>query len=142
VAQDGCGRRVAFKRILLEKMSSKENETRIDTVNLAKAWITPRYRRTDRVINMIREFAKKSMKSDEVKLDQDLNRQIWRRGKTNPPRKVRLKLVKDEDGTVVVSLYDEATKDEQNKLRSKENKLTTKTEEQETFKQKTVQPNN
>jgi large subunit ribosomal protein L31e len=142
VAQDGCGRRVAFKRILLEKMSSKENETRIDTVNLAKAWITPRYRRTDRVINMIREFAKKSMKSDEVKLDQDLNRQIWRRGKTNPPRKVRLKLVKDEDGTVVVSLYDEATKDEQNKLRSKENKLTTKTEEQETSKQKAVQPNN
>ncbi len=138
MAQDGCGRRVAFKRILLEKMSSKENETRIDTVNLAKAWITPRYRRTDRVINMIREFAKKSMKSDEVKLDQDLNRQIWRRGKTNPPRKVRLKLVKDEDGTVVVSLYDETTKDEQNKLRSKENKLTTKTEEQETFKQKTV----
>ena len=142
MAQDGCGRRVAFKRILLEKMPSEENETRIDTVNLAKAWITPRYRRTDRVINMIREFAKKSMKSDEVKLDQDLNRQIWRRGKTNPPRKVRLKLVKDEDGTVVVSLYDEATKDEQNKLRSKENKLTTKTEEQETSKQKAVQPNN
>jgi len=74
---------------------------------------------------MIREFAKKSMKSDEVKLDQDLNRQIWKRGKTNPPRKVRLKLVKDEDGEVVVSLYDEATKYEQNKkgdMISKENK--------------------
>ncbi|HET7149535.1 MAG TPA: 50S ribosomal protein L31e [Candidatus Nitrosopolaris sp.] len=93
-------------------MSSEESVTRIETVNLGKAWITPRYRRTDRVINMIREFAKKSMKSDEVKLDQDLNRQIWRRGKTNPPRKVRLKLVKDEDGTVIVSLYDEATKNE------------------------------
>ncbi|MFZ0512167.1 MAG: 50S ribosomal protein L31e [Candidatus Nitrosopolaris sp.] len=115
-------------------MSSEENDTRIETVNLGKAWITPRYRRTDRVINMIREFAKKSMKSDEVKLDQDLNRQIWRRGKTNPPRKVRLKLVKDEDGTVVVSLYDEATKDEQNKIGSKENKLTTKTEGHETSK--------
>jgi large subunit ribosomal protein L31e len=65
------------------------------------------------------------MKSDEVKLDQDLNRQIWRRGKTNPPRKVRLKLVKDEDGTVVVSLYDEAMKDEQDKPRSKEKTSTT-----------------
>ena len=134
MAQDGCKRRVAFKRSLLGKMSSEENDTRIETVNLGKAWITPRYRRTDRVINMIREFAKKSMKSDEVKLDQDLNRQIWRRGKTNPPRKVRLKLVKDEDGTVVVSLYDEATKDEQNKIGSKENKLTTKTEGHETSK--------
>ena len=80
---------------------------------------------------MIREFAKKSMKSDEVKLDQDLNRQIWKRGKTNPPRKVRLKLVKDEDGTVVVSLYDEATKNELDKIGPEEKKspeLRTKTE--------------
>src|SRR5215472_19355035 len=106
-------------------MSSEETETRIDTVNVGRAWVTPRYRRTDRVIGMIREFAIKSMKSDEVKLDQDLNRQIWRRGKTNPPRKIRLKLVKDEDGTVVVSLYDEAMKDEQDKPRSKEKTSTT-----------------
>jgi len=110
---------------MLANLSTEETVTRIETVNLGRAWITPRYRRTDRVINMIREFAKKSMKSDEVKLDQDLNRQIWKRGKTNPPRKVRLKLVKDEDGEVVVSLYDEATKYEQNKkgdMISKENK--------------------
>jgi hypothetical protein len=86
---------------------------------------------------MIREFAKKSMKSDEVKLDQDLNRQIWKRGKTNPPRRVRLKLVKDEDGTVVVSLYDEATKNELNKIGSQEDKSTestTKTEGPEASK--------
>ena len=107
---------------------SEENVTRIETVNMGRAWITPRYRRTDRVINMIREFAKKSMKSDDVKLDQDLNRQIWTRGRTNPPRKVRLRLVKDEDATVVVSLYDEATKDEQNKLESNETKTTMQSE--------------
>jgi len=86
---------------------------------------------------MIREFAKKSMKSDEVKLDQDLNRQIWKRGKTNPPRKVRLKLVKDEDGAVVVSLYDEATKDEQNKkgdMVSEENKTPEMSERPEVSK--------
>jgi large subunit ribosomal protein L31e len=122
VAQNGCEGRVAIERSILAKLSSEESVTRIETVNLGRAWITPRYRRTDRVITMIREFAKKSMKSDEVKLDQDLNRQIWKRGKTNPPRKVRLKLVKDEDGAVVVSLYDEATKDEQNKKESEESK--------------------
>jgi large subunit ribosomal protein L31e len=86
---------------------SEENITRVYTINLGKAWITPRYRRTDRVINMIREFAEKHMKSGEVKLDQDLNRQIWARGKTNPPRKVRVKMVKDEDDVVTVSLYEE-----------------------------------
>lgn len=93
-------------------LSSHENVTRIQTMNLGRAWITPRYRRTDRVINMIREFAKKNMKSEDVKLDQDLNRLIWRRGKANPPRRVRLKLVKDEDGTVVVSMYEQGPLDE------------------------------
>ena len=81
--------------------------TRVYTINLGKAWISPQHRRTDRVVNMIREFARKHMKSDEIKLEQDLNRQIWSRGKTNPPRKVRVKMVKDEDGVVTVSLYED-----------------------------------
>lgn len=86
----------------------EENLTRVYTINLGRAWLTPEHKRTDRVINMIREFAAKHMKSDEIKLEQDLNRQIWARGKTNPPRKVRVKMVKDEDGVVTVSLYEDA----------------------------------
>ena len=85
----------------------EENITRVYTINLGKAWITPQHKRTDRVVNMIREFAEKHMKSNEVKLDQDLNRQLWSRGKTNPPRKVRVKMVKEEGGTVTVSLYED-----------------------------------
>ena len=86
----------------------EESLTRVYTINLGKAWLTPQYKRTDRVVNMIREFAEKHMKSDEVKLDQDLNRQIWSRGKTNPPRKLRVKMVRDEDEVVTVSLYEDA----------------------------------
>jgi len=85
----------------------EESITRVYTINLGRAWITPQHKRTDRVVNMIREFAEKHMKSSEIKLDQDLNRQIWSRGKTNPPRKVRVKMVKEEDGTVTVSLYED-----------------------------------
>src|ERR671931_1595736 len=85
----------------------EENLTRVYTINLGRAWLTPQHKRTDRVINMIREFAEKHMKSDEIKLEQDLNRQIWSRGKTNPPRKVRVKMVKDEDGIVTVSSYED-----------------------------------
>lgn len=87
--------------------TTEENITRVYTINLGKAWITPQHKRTDRVVNMIREFAEKHMKSTDIKLDQDLNRQIWSRGKTNPPRKVRVKMVKEEDGTVTVSLYED-----------------------------------
>jgi large subunit ribosomal protein L31e len=85
----------------------EESITRVYTINLGKAWITPQHKRTDRVVNMIREFAEKHMKSKEIKLDQDLNRQLWSRGKTNPPRKVRVKMVKEEGGTVTVSLYED-----------------------------------
>ncbi len=85
----------------------EETTTRVYTINLGKAWITPEHKRTDRVVNMIREFAEKHMKSAQIKLDQDLNRQLWSRGKTNPPRKVRVKMVKEEDGVVTVSLYED-----------------------------------
>ena len=84
---------------------SEENTTRIYTVNLAKAWDTPKYRRTDRVINIIKEFTQHHMQSDKVKIDQDLNRHIWSRGKTNPPRKIRLRMIKEDDDTVVVSSF-------------------------------------
>src|SRR5215218_3071441 len=85
----------------------EETITRVYTINLGKAWITPEHKRTDSVVNMIREFSEKHMKSKEIKLDQDLNRQLWSRGKTNPPRKVRVKMVKEEGGTVTVSLYED-----------------------------------
>lgn len=99
--------------------NTEENVTRLYTINLGKAWITPQYRRTDRVINIVKDFAKRHMKTDDIKIDQDLNRQIWSRGKTNPPRKVRVKMVKDEDETVIVSLY-EVTKEAESAAASRE----------------------
>ncbi|HEU4468172.1 MAG TPA: 50S ribosomal protein L31e [Nitrososphaeraceae archaeon] len=84
---------------------SEDNSTRIYTVNLAKAWDTPKYRRTDRVINIIKEFTERHMQTNKVKIDQDLNRHIWSRGKRNPPRRIRLRMIKEDDDTVVVSSY-------------------------------------
>ena len=112
---------------------SEENLSRVYTVNLGKAWLTPRYRRTDRVVNMVREFAKKNMKSDEVKIDQDLGRHIWSRGKTNPPRKVRVKMIKDDDDVVTVSLYEEPTEtgDEDTAAEETKSKKAKKKEEKE-----------
>jgi len=101
---------------------TEESLSRVYTINLGKAWLTPMYRRTDRVMNMVREFAIKNMKSDEVKIDQDLGRHIWARGKTNPPRKVRVKMVKDEDDIVTVSLYEEAVETEEEKEEKEDTK--------------------
>jgi large subunit ribosomal protein L31e len=59
---------------------------------------------------MIREFARKHMKSNEVKLDQELNRHVWKRGKAHPPRRLRVRMTKD--GIVIISPYEEAVKKE------------------------------
>ncbi|HYO06950.1 MAG TPA: 50S ribosomal protein L31e [Phototrophicaceae bacterium] len=96
----------------------EETIARIYTINFSKAWLTPKHKRTDRVVNMIKEFAIKHMKSSQIKIDQELNRYIWEKGKTNPPRKVRVRIVKDEDDHVIVSLYEDAIKEtENNKLK-------------------------
>jgi large subunit ribosomal protein L31e len=95
-----------------------ESIARIYTINFSKAWLTPKHRRTDRVVNMIKEFAIKHMKSSQIKLDQELNRYIWQKGKTNPPRKVRVRIVKDEDEQVIVSLYEDIQIESESKAKS------------------------
>ena len=110
---------------------SEENITHVYTINLGKAWLTPQYRRTDRVINMIKEFAKRHMKNENIKIDQELNREIWKKGKANPPRKVRVRMSLD-DNVVLVSSYQEnpnvSTDTEINSKESKDN--STKTEKE------------
>jgi len=104
-------------------MSNVEDTlARIYTINFSKAWLTPKHKRTDRVVNMIKEFAIKHMKSSQIKIDQELNRYIWERGKTNPPRKVRVRIVKDEDDQVIVSLYEDIVieSDSQTKIEKSE----------------------
>lgn len=92
---------------------SEEELSRVYTINLSKVWLAPRIRRTKRAINMIKEFAQRHMKSDDVKIDQSLNKVMWERGIRNPPRRIRVKMVKDEDDVVTVSLYSEEIKEEE-----------------------------
>ena len=115
---------------------SEEDTTRIYTVNLAKAWDTPKYRRTDRVINIIKEFTQRHMQTDKVKIDQDLNRHIWSRGKTNPPRKIRLRMIKEDDDTVVVSSFIEEKMSEPETEESVAEESVVRAEKEETQKSK------
>jgi large subunit ribosomal protein L31e len=86
---------------------SSEPLTRTYTVPLRRAFEAPRYRRTKVAVRLIREFATRHMKSEEIKLDEDLNEYLWSRGITNPPRRVKLEMEKDEDGVVSVRLAPE-----------------------------------
>lgn len=91
---------------------SQEAE-RVYTINLGKVWLSPNNRRAKRAINMIREFATRHMKTEQIKIDQDLSQIVWKNGIRSPPRKIRVKMAKTEEGYVLVSPYEEEKKVEE-----------------------------
>lgn len=84
-----------------------EELERIYTINLSKSLYVPRKKRASRALRLIREFAIRHMKAegdDNVKIEPEVNEFIWRRGIEKPPRRITVKMVKDDEGVVRVSL--------------------------------------
>jgi large subunit ribosomal protein L31e len=77
---------------------------RIYTIPLRKAWISQKYRRSKKAISLIKAFVERHMKPTEIIIDPMVNEHIWSRGIGNPPRKIRVRLSKDTDGVVTVTL--------------------------------------
>lgn len=44
------------------------------------------------------------MKPTEINIDPTVNEEIWKNGIGNPPRRIRVKLQKDDQGFVLVTL--------------------------------------
>ncbi|MFQ6011392.1 MAG: 50S ribosomal protein L31e [Nitrososphaerales archaeon] len=86
-------------------MSEEGQEvSRLYTVPLAKAWLSPKKRRTVRAMNMIKEFTKRHMKATDIKITTGVNESMWGRGIEKPPRRITLLMEKDVEGVVTVSL--------------------------------------
>ena len=85
-------------------MSEVSEKERIYTVPLGRAWIVQRYRRAEKAVSVLRVFVQRHMKPSEIVIDTEVNEHIWARGIRNPPRKIRVKLTKDDDGVVTVTL--------------------------------------
>jgi large subunit ribosomal protein L31e len=83
---------------------SETADERIYTVPLGRAWVAPRYRRAEKAVMVLRKFVQRHMKPEEMIIDPAVNEAIWARGITNPPRKIRVRLSKDDEGFVTVSL--------------------------------------
>jgi len=79
-------------------------EEKIYTIPLGRAWITQRPYRTPKSVKLLRDYIKRHMKTDAIKLQGGLNRFLWQRGIEKPPRRVRVRATKDKDGTVRVYL--------------------------------------
>jgi large subunit ribosomal protein L31e len=81
----------------------RETLTRIYTIPLDIVMASPRHKRAKRAISAIKEFAVKNMKSEEIKIEPELNLTLWNRGIRNPPKRVTVKMERDEDGVVTIS---------------------------------------
>ena len=94
---------------------------RVYTVNLGKVLLSPDNQRAKRAINMIKEFARHHMKVEQVKLEEDVSHLIWSRGIKHPPRKIRVRMTRTDEGYILVSKYEgeeEAIEKEEEKAES------------------------
>lgn len=77
---------------------------RIYTVPLGRAWIAQKFRRAEKAMMVLKEFSERHMEPSELIIDPSVNEAIWARGIKNPPRKLRVKMTKDSDGVVIVTM--------------------------------------
>lgn len=77
---------------------------RVYTVPLGRAWVGQRYRRAELAVRELRRFANRHMKPEEVIIETEVNELIWANGIQNPPRKIRVRMSRDDDGVVTISL--------------------------------------
>lgn len=106
----------------------KETIEKSYIVPLRKGFInTPKYKKTKKAMTTLKNFIKKHMKSDDIRIGPKLNNKLWQHGIKNPPHKIEVTAVKDEKGIVKVELvghkYTAMTKAEKEESKPKESKI-------------------
>ncbi len=91
---------------------------RIYTVPLKEAWNAQRYRRSEKAMMVLKAFAVRHMKASTVTVDTAVNQAVWARGIKSPPRRIRVKMTKDDEGAVTITMADIDPKAEARKARA------------------------
>ena len=95
-------------------MAKKESTPAIErtyNVPLRKEYQkAPNWKRTPKAVIALKEFLVRHMKSQDVRIGNDINKLIWKHGIQNPPHHVKVTAKKDDKGVVMVSLFGEPKK--------------------------------
>ncbi len=109
----------AVEEVAKPKRKKKEEvvEERFYTIPLQKALVRPPKKRAPRAIQLVKIFVTKHMKLEmkvseeeeeaelpQLIISQEVNEKIWGRGIEKPPRKIKTRVTKDQDGNVFVYL--------------------------------------
>lgn len=81
---------------------------RIYVIPLRDAYEASRTRRAKKAISLIKKFAQRHMKGEEVRISNGVNELVWSHGAEKPPRRIRVLIRKDSDGIIHVMLPEEA----------------------------------
>jgi len=87
-----------------EEIEEEIVEERTYTIPLRRAWVSPRNKRAPRAIRLVKTFIQRHMKPEALVVRNEVNERIWGRGIENPPRRIRVRAVKDREGTVTLYL--------------------------------------
>lgn len=89
-------------------------EERFYTIPLRNAWISPRKKRAPKAARIVKKFVLKHMKvrteadeeeePEKLVIDNEVNEKLWSRGIEKPPRKIRVRVIKNTEGVVTVLL--------------------------------------
>jgi large subunit ribosomal protein L31e len=86
-------------------MSANDFEERVVTVPLRDAKAAPNHERADKAMSIVRGHLAKhfAVSEDAVRLDPSINEAVWADGRSNPPRKLRVRAARfEEEGESVV----------------------------------------
>jgi len=105
-------------------------EEKVFTIPLREAFEKQRRFRAKNATNIIRNFLKKHMKTESIKIGESINKSVWGKGIQNPPRKLRIHVVKEENivyaellGTEIKTPSAEEIKKKKEKEKEKKEKI-------------------
>jgi large subunit ribosomal protein L31e len=116
--EEGVEEKEEEKKPKKEELEEDIVEERFYTIPLRRAWIAPPKQRAPKAMRIIRSFVEKHMKigvtkeaeeeNEEEKeerliISAELNEKVWLRGIEKPPRRIKVRVVKDSEGNVTVS---------------------------------------
>jgi len=97
-----------------EEIEEEIVEEKVFTIPLGRAWISPRKKRAPRATRILKGFINRHMKikteaeegeeTERLVVSNEVNEKIWSRGIEKPPRKIRVRAVKDKEGVITVYL--------------------------------------
>lgn len=103
-------------------------EEKIFNIPLRDAFERPRTRRAKVATKIVRNFLVRHMKSENIKIGNSINQEIWKRGIQKPPRKIRIHALKEEDIVYAELLGVEIKTPSKEELKKKEEKKKEKKE--------------